>query len=63
MPSIRKITYGWVTQEWDADTDEFLGQEFTCGDTVEHEDENGNPVKASEPHYRCYDMVQDPQKV
>jgi hypothetical protein len=59
MSEIRKITYGWVTQVWDSESREFLGQDFTCGDQVEYEDENGESIDIEEPEYRCFDMVQN----
>jgi hypothetical protein len=57
MKEIRKITTGFVTQRWDAQTGEFLGQEFTCGDQVDYEDENGNAIDdGSEPNYQPFTM-------
>lgn len=60
MPKIHKITTGFVTQCWDADTGKFLGQDFTAGDEVTYEDENGVPIAQTEPEYRCFEMVQEP---
>ena len=62
MEEIVKITHGFVTQRWNAETDEFLGQEFTAGDMVEYEDENGNVIDQQEPEYRRFEMVQDPTR-
>lgn len=61
MAEIRKITHGWVTQRWDAETGAFLGQEFSAGELVEYEDENGEVIDEQEPVYRYYTMVQDPE--
>lgn len=58
---IHKITHGFVTQKWDAETGKFLGQEFTAGDEVEYEDENGDSIDEQEPEYRPFDMVQNPE--
>ena len=66
MKEIHKITTGFVTQRWDAKTKRFLGQDFTAGDQVDYEDENGEPINKTitdlqELEYRCFDMVQDPR--
>lgn len=42
--ALRKITSGFVTQFFDPNTKEFIGQEFTAGDQVEYEDENGQTL-------------------
>ncbi len=57
---VRKITYGYVIQRWDAKTDKFLGQEFVAGDQVDYEDESGDFTEKREPEYQKFDMVQDP---
>lgn len=58
MPEIHKITHGYVTQRWDSETKQFLGQEFKAGDLVEYQDENLNPIDAvvSCP-YEKFDML------
>jgi hypothetical protein len=57
---LRKITYGFVIQKWDAETGKFLGQEFVAGDQVDYENELGEPIDELEPEYRQFDMVQEP---
>lgn len=53
-----KITFGWVQQEFD-DEGNCISQTFYAGDTVEYEDENGNPIEAPENEkYHPFDMVQ-----
>jgi len=61
MAIIKKITYGFVIQEYDDELEQFVSQEFVAGDQVEHEDEDGNPVDdltASSIPYLEFDMVQ-----
>jgi len=41
---IYKITVGFVMQVFDVEKGEFISQDFTCGDQVDYEDENGDPV-------------------
>ena len=58
---VKKITYGFVVQEFDEETEKFVSQEFVAGDQVEHEDEDGNQVDdltASSIPYLEFDMVQ-----
>ena len=60
---IHKITVGFVTQVFDADTNRWVSQEFTAGDQVDYEDDKGESVDyekvlpSPEP-YLCFDMVQ-----
>lgn len=62
---IKKITTGFVIQEFDTDTQLFTSQEFFAGDDIDYEDESGNPVNSkdmessdgSEP-YLPFDMLQ-----
>lgn len=57
---VKKITTGFVIQEYDTETEKFVSQEFVAGDQVEYEDEEGNPVDdltASIP-YLSFEMVQ-----
>lgn len=42
---VRKITTGFVVQQFDADTGRCLSQEFVAGDQVEWEKLNGNPIE------------------
>lgn len=37
---LKKITAGFVIQEFDPDLKKFVSQEFTCGDEVTYEDSN-----------------------
>ncbi len=61
---IKKITYGFVVQEFDTDKEEFISQEFVCGDQVDLEDEFGDPIDDEKipddfwSHYLDYAMVQ-----
>ncbi len=41
---VRKITTGFVVQEFDASTGRCIAQEFVAGDAVEWEDRQGNAV-------------------
>ena len=61
MSTLRKITYGFVTQQWV--DGKYVGQEFTAGDRVDFEDENGEAVDdGEEPEYKRFDMVQPEHK-
>jgi hypothetical protein len=42
---VRKITVGWVNQYFDTETGKFINQDFTAGDQVDFEDENGDSVE------------------
>lgn len=54
----KKITTGFVIQTFD-DNNKCIKQEFTAGDPVEWEDENGLPIDCPEnDEYQPYDMVQ-----
>jgi hypothetical protein len=61
---INKITIGFVTQQFDTETNKFIGQEFTASDEVtwENPDEIDEPTDAplvnGESPYLNYDMVQ-----
>jgi hypothetical protein len=63
VKQIHKITTGFVTQRFDAETGKFLGQEFTASDQVEYEDEAGNVFGDGDVpidiEYHNFDMVQD----
>ena len=41
---IKKITEGYVVQEFDEETKEFIGQEFIAGGDVSFEDEEGDMI-------------------
>ena len=41
---VRKITTGYVVQEYDTAKKEWISQEFIAGDQVDWEDENGEYV-------------------
>jgi hypothetical protein len=41
---VRKITSGFVVQEFDSETGRCLSQEFIAGDQVECEDRQGNSL-------------------
>lgn len=42
--NVRKITPGFVVQQFDAETGRCLSQEFVAGDQVEWEDRQGNAI-------------------
>lgn len=41
---VRKITTGFVVQEFDGDTGRCVSQEFIAGDQVDWEDRQGNAI-------------------
>lgn len=41
---VRKITTGFVVQQFDADTGRCVSQEFVAGEQVEWEDRQGNAI-------------------
>ena len=45
---IKKVTTGYVTQQYDTEAKQWLSQEFIAGDEVDWEDENGNPTDPPE---------------
>ena len=45
---VKKVTYGFVIQEFDTESEQFVSQEFVAGDQVEWEDENGNNLDPDE---------------
>ena len=54
----RKITHGFVTQNFD-DEGNCLDQEFTFGDMVEYEDNEGNVIDSPDnEQYQPFHMVQ-----
>lgn len=56
---IRKITYGWVSQNWNESTGQWESQEFVAGDQVEYENEMGDSVDPPDNEtYLPFDMVQ-----
>lgn len=55
---IQKITYGFVVQTFDTETQKFTSQEFIAGDQVEWEDENGDPVEDQPDSYLEFEMIQ-----
>lgn len=60
---IKKITTGFVIQTFDTEKQEFIEQEFVAGDTVDVEDETGNPIEDQEitgidEKYLPFEMVQ-----
>jgi len=42
---VRKITVGFVVQEFDAATGRCLSQQFVAGDQVQFEDRAGQPIE------------------
>ena len=64
---VNKVTVGFVIQQFDTDTNEWVGQDFCAGDDVSYEDnETGEPVsdeiagKVSN-YYFEFNMVQPSQ--
>ena len=60
---VKKITVGYVIQDFDTKTKKFVSQEFIAGDDCTYEDVNGDVLgKVSlakvENEYLPYDMVQ-----
>ena len=63
---IKKVTIGFVIQEFDTDKKEFIHQEFIAGDIVHYELEDGDscpPItrKKVEKYYLPYEMKQPDQ--
>lgn len=57
MAIVKKITTGFVVQEYDTDTGKFVSQDFVAGDQVDWEDEDGNAIP-EEDAYLSFEMVQ-----
>lgn len=61
---IKKITSGFVVQEFDTDLKQFISQEFIAGDTCDYEDDNGDVADCcllevnGEEVYLPFDMEQ-----
>ena len=61
---IKKITTGFVIQNFDTELKRFVSQEFVAGDQCEYEDENGEAVESDmlevdgKEVYLSYNMVQ-----
>jgi hypothetical protein len=61
---VKKITVGFVIQDFDTDSKRFVGQDFIAGDEVDYEDEQGEAVDESllevdgEKAYLEFHMVQ-----
>lgn len=57
MAIVKKITVGFVVQEYDTETEKFVSQDFVAGDQVDWEDEDGNAIP-DEGAYLSFEMVQ-----
>ncbi len=44
---VKKITVGFVIQDFDTDAKRFISQDFVAGDEVDYEDEKGEAVEES----------------
>jgi hypothetical protein len=55
---VRKITSGFVVQEYDTELREWVSQEFVASDSVEWEDENGEYIDMVNTSYLPFVMVQ-----
>lgn len=62
MKTYKKITSGFVTQTFCAETNKPISQNFTAGSEVDYENEEGDTIDASsvieKEQYLSYDMVQ-----
>jgi hypothetical protein len=62
MKTYKKITSGFVTQTFCAETNRPISQNFTAGGEVDYENEQGDTIDASsiieKEQYLPYDMVQ-----
>ena len=58
---LKKVTTGFVIQEFDTETKEWVGQEFVAGEQVDWENEDGETVEplevVSELPYLPFDML------
>lgn len=54
---VHKTTTGFVIQQFDTESRQFIGQEFIAGDEVDFEDENGDRVKPFD-EYLPFEMKQ-----
>lgn len=54
---IKKVTVGFVVQEFD-DSGKFLRQEFVAGDQVDYENEMGEPLEDYPECYFPFEMKQ-----
>lgn len=59
---VNKITTGFVIQQFDTETRQFVGQEFIAGGEVDFEDENGQPIEAFD-EYLPFEMKQPSELV
>lgn len=55
---VNKITVGFVTQVFDTETNQFVSQDFTAGDEVDYEDQDGECVDGDEVGYLPFEMNQ-----
>ena len=53
---VKKVTTGFVIQEFDTETRQFVSQEFVAGEQVDFEDEFGDTVEPFS-EYLAFDMV------
>lgn len=57
MKTTKKVTHGCVVQTFD-DKGDCIGQEFTAGDPVEWEDDQGSPIDCPDDSwYHPFDML------
>lgn len=54
---VNKIVNGFVIQQFDTETRQFIGQEFIAADEVDFEDKYGNPVESFD-EYSPFEMKQ-----
>jgi hypothetical protein len=55
---IKKITQGYVIQEFDTELEEWVSSNFVAGDQVSYEDEEGHPVSNGTKGYLGFGMIQ-----
>ena len=54
----RKITSGFVFQEYCTESRQWISQEFVAGDDVQWEDENGEYIDSLQTSYLPFVMIQ-----
>ena len=62
MPNVFKITPGFVSQEFDTQTNKCVNQVFVAGDQCDWESADGEPVAALENAY-CPMLMEDPEAI
>jgi hypothetical protein len=58
MPIIRKVTEGFVIQDYDTEKKRFVNQEFVAGCDCTWENEEGDTIDFLKDPYLPFDMAQ-----